>query len=288
MIPASDDLRQKVEKLAGNPVADIRHFASGNNTLLYLVDTQDKRRLVAKVANAASVRLDIEGWMLEYLAARSNLPVPEVVAAQQNILLMTYLPNSGTLDAGAETQAAELLAALHNLHSELYGLDRDTLIGPLPQPNKQTSSWIDFFRDQRLLYMARAALDENRIDGSLMTQIERLAAKLDSYIDDPAPPSLLHGDIWGGNVLSAAGKITGFIDPAIYYGDPEVELAFATMFNTFGQRFFERYNEINPLRDGFFEVRKDLYNLYPLLVHVRLFGRAYTETVKQTVHRLAA
>jgi len=96
---------------------------------------------------------------------------------------------------------------------------------------------------------------------------------------EPVRPSLIHGDMWGGNVLAANGMITGFIDPALYFADPEIELAFTTLFSTFGDTFFSRYNEHRPLAPGFFEERRDLYNLYPLLVHVRLFGGSYVDSV---------
>ena len=92
--------------------------------------------------------------------------------------------------------------------------------------------------------------------------------------------------MWGGNVLTREGRIAGFIDPAIYYADPEIELAFATLFGTFGDTFFARYREHRPLAPGFFDVRRDLYNLYPLLVHVRLFGGGYVGGVVRTVRRL--
>lgn len=283
-----DKLRNRIEEKAGGRVLGLRPFAAGNNTSLFLVDLKDGRRLVAKAATRKGARLDLEAWMLKYLKAQSALPVPDVIAADENLLIMTYLHTSGVIDEKAETRAAELLAALHGVRGEKHGLERDTLIGPLHQPNAQTSDWLEFFREQRLLYMAKAAFEEGRIDSALLNLIEKLAGKLDRYIDSVTHPSLLHGDLWGGNIMSSAGKVTGFIDPAIYYGDPEIELAFTTMFGTFGETFFKRYDEIQPLRDGFFEVRKDLYNLYPLLVHVRLFGRSYAESVQRTVHRLAA
>ena len=91
--------------------------------------------------------------------------------------------------------------------------------------------------------------------------------------------------MWGGNVLVREGRIAGFVDPAIYYADAEIELAFSTLFSTFGEPFFARYGEIRPMRPGFFEQRRDIYNLYPLLVHTRLFGGHYAGAVKRTLKR---
>lgn len=93
------------------------------------------------------------------------------------------------------------------------------------------------------------------------------------------------GDIWSRNVLARNGRVVGLIDPAIYYGHPEAELAFITLFNTFGDAFFQRYHALRPIAAGFFEERRDLYNLYPLLVHVRSFGGGYVHSVDQILRR---
>lgn len=121
--------------------------------------------------------------------------------------------------------------------------------------------------------------------GALRARIERLAARLDEWLVEPAAPALIHGDMWDGNIVHQDGRITGFIDPAIYCADPEIELAFATLFNTFGPAFFDRYQAPRPLAPGFFEARRDIYNLYPLLVHVRLFGAGYVGAVERTLAR---
>jgi len=120
----------------------------------------------------------------------------------------------------------------------------------------------------------------------MVQRIEKLATKLGDLLEEPNEPSLLHGDIWSGNVLAGDHHITGFIDPAIYFGHPEIELAFISLFNTFGPRFFNHYNELRPVTPGFFETRRDIYNLFPLLVHVRLFGGGYVSSVDENLTRL--
>ncbi len=226
--------------------------------------------------------------MLGYLKRHSGLPVPEVLYADDRLLVIEYLATSGGIGPTVERHAAELLAALHRVGAPEFGLERDTLIGGLPQPNAQSPTWLPFFRDRRLLFMARHALDAGRLPGRLMGRIEGLAGRLGEWIEEPARPALIHGDMWGGNVLADAGRIAGFVDPAIYYADPEIELAFATLFGTFGRPFFERYGALNPLRPGFFEARRDLYNLYPLLVHTRLFGGPYAGAVARILDRFGA
>jgi fructosamine-3-kinase len=133
--------------------------------------------------------------------------------------------------------------------------------------------------------MGRQALDSGRLPAASFAALERLCGKLDRYIDAGTRPSLIHGDVWGGNVLARAGRIAAFVDPAIYFADAEIELAFSTLFGTFGEAFFDRYREIRPIAPGFLEVRRDLYNLYPLLVHTRLFGASYAASVKRSLAR---
>jgi fructosamine-3-kinase len=222
--------------------------------------------------------------MLSFLKGR--LPVPDVLLCEDDLLVLSFIDaQPGELGDKAQEHAAELVAALHGHSQPFFGLERDTLIGGLPQPNPATASWLQFFRDQRLLHMAEAALEEGALPASLMARVESLAGKLERWIEEPSQPSLLHGDLWGGNILAAEGRIAAFIDPAISYGHPEIELAFSTLFATFGQPFFRRYAALRPVRPGFFEERCALYNLYPLLVHVRLFGGAYVGQVAATLAR---
>ena len=244
---------------------------------VYLVTTSDSGKLVAKVDDSATGKLDVEGYMLEYLAP--HLPVPKVLHAAANVLVMEWLPGSQAFDQLSQEHAAELLARLHGVTRKQCGLPRDTLIGGLHQPNTETDSWIAFFGEHRLVQMARAAHDHGRLEAGTLARVEKLAVRLHQWIEEPDQFSLLHGDIWSGNVLARNGRITGFLDPAIYFGHPEVELAFITMFHTFGDAFFNAYSAARPIAEGFAEQRCHLYNLYPYLVHTRLFGGSYLQSV---------
>ena len=272
--------------MTGQRLVAARPLAGGCIAEVLRIELGDGGALVAKVADPAGGGLAVEARMLRYLAEHSALPVPQVIYADDGLLLMEFIETTGGLDARAEGHAAELLAELHGLTAPAFGFDWDTLIGPLAQPNPWTEDWRDFFRDQRLLYMGRQALDAGRLPAASFTALERLCGKLERYIDSGIRPSLIHGDVWGGNVLARAGRIAAFVDPAIYFADPEIELAFSTLFGTFGEAFFDRYRQIRPIAPGFFEVRRDLYNLYPLLVHTRLFGASYAVSVERSLARL--
>lgn len=256
--------------LSGGCVGDVR-----------LVELEDGRKVVAKIGDDGV--LTVEAAMLRFLAEHTKLPVPAVQLTEENLLVMDYIPAGDGLTPAAEADAAAHIAALHDITGPAFGFAWDTVIGGLPQPNPVGAAWRDFFRDRRLIAMGRSALDAGRLPSTAFLRLERLCGRLDQWIGDSAKPALIHGDLWGGNILTRGNRIVGFIDPAIYYADPEIELAFATLFDTFGDAFFRRYGELRPLRPGFFEERRDLYNLYPLLVHCRLFGGGYVSRVEQTL-----
>ncbi len=225
--------------------------------------------------------------MLAELRRLSQFPVPSVHYCNAGLLVMDFIEtDGGSITAEVERDAAELVAGLHSIRGTRFGYARDTLIGPLPQRNSESDRWIPFFAEHRLMAMARTAYEHGPLSASDLARLQRLAERLDEFLIEPEHPSLLHGDLWGGNVLVRENRIAGFVDPAISFGHPEIELAFTTMFGTFGRAFFETYEAIRPLEPGFHELRRDLYNLYPTLVHVRLFGTGYLAGVDSTLRRI--
>lgn len=280
-------LAEQLAQVLESSVTDLRPLSGGCVAEAWKARLADGRVVAVKRDDPARSTLPLEGWMLDYLRHHSPLPVPEVYHAGPGLLVMAYIDHDGGgFDAETQRHCAEVIAAGHAMRWERFGLDRDTLIGALPQPNRPAGRWIPFFREQRLLFMAREALKERRITAELMTRIERLADRLEQYLDEPEYPALLHGDLWGGNILTRNRRLVGLIDPAIYYGHPEIELAFSTLFNTFGKPFFDAYAALRGLSKDFFTIRRDLYNLYPLLVHVRLFGSSYLGGIESTLNRL--
>ncbi len=251
---------------------------------VFRVDLDDGEPVVVKTGDA-DCGLVLEAGRLAYLRAHSDLPLPEVLHAEETLLVLSWIENDGHLDERAETDAAAVMAALHGVTGDRYGFEADTLTVGLVKPAPWTDRWIDFFRDHRLLYMAEKATEVGRLPGHMLDRVERVAARLETWITDPAPPTLIHGDMWHGNVLTLDGRLVGLIDPSCYYADPEIELAYSTLFGTFGRAFFARYHELRPLRPGFFEERRDLYNLYPLLTHVRLFGGSYVAATDQVLRK---
>lgn len=280
----SEALREKIRARLGAEASGLRPLSGGCVGEVYGLEAGGGRYAL-KVDRAETGALAVEGRMLDYLERHTELPAPRAVAYDAGFLLMTWV--EGASGGDADIHAADLLAALHKLSAEAYGFHFDTVIAGLHQPNPWMERWLDFFAEHRLVEMARQAFDAGNLPAELLRRAERLAGKLDQWLDEPDQPGLVHGDVWGGNVLGGGGRVTGFIDPALYFADPEVELAFVTLFSTFGDAFFRRYAEHRGLSPHFWEVKRDLYNLYPLLVHVRLFGGGYVSRAGGILRRFA-
>src|SRR3712207_3326510 len=202
---------------------------------VYRVEMEDGPSLVAMVDRDRESHLEWEAYMLCYLREKNELPVPKVYCFSQRLLLMQFIEGSSRFTEGTERHAAELLAELHGITADSYGHERDTLIGALDQPNPPTRSWAAFFLDHRLLYIALVAHEAGRLPVEDLRRVQRLSEMLDELLEDPNPPALTHGDVWSANVLAKGDRITAFLDPAIYFADPEIELAFISLFGSFGR-----------------------------------------------------
>ena len=277
-----------VEAHLGERLKSSRPMGGGCIGEVYRVELEDGTPLVAKVDRGGGSHLDREAYMLRYLREESDLPVPEVYHGSETLLLMEFVEGSSRFSEQAEHHAAELLAALHGITADTYGHERDTLIGSLNQPNPRTDNWVEFFGEHRLLYLANVAHRSGRLPADDLRRVERLAGRLDELVGEPNPPALIHGDVWSANVLAKGDRIAVFLDPAIYHADPEIELAFISLFDSFSNAFLERYAVIRGIDSAFFETRRDLYNLYPLLVHTYFFGGGYLDSVRNTLDRFGA
>lgn len=280
-----------VEKAVTSKIQSRQPLGGGTNVEIVRYGLDDGRQVVAKYDRSPQALLLIEAEMIRFLAEHTSLPLPTLIFAAPQLLITGFVPGASTLGPPEQMHAAELLADLHHISGTHFGLRNDegqqfdTLIGSLPQPNPLYDEWVPFFRDQRLMYMAGEAALVGQLPMEMLLRLDKLAADLDRLLDCPVTPSLIHGDMWAGNIIAHKGRVAAFLDPAIYFADAEIELAFSTLFGTFNDSFFARYQEIRPLPPGFFEVRRDIYNLYPLLVHTRLFGGAYVQGIGRTLKR---
>ncbi len=286
MSPLETDLSLLSDVLGQTPTR-IEPLAGGCIARVYRVDCSDGTTLAAKVSTDAHPTLDVEAFMLDYLRARVALPVPGVVAFTAQVLVMDHVEHSGGASGSGLRELAHGLAALHGQHGPAFGFEQDTLIGPLVQPNTEMSSWRAFYAEHRLRHFAGVARGKGGLSAGLFERCQRAADRIGDWIDDDEEPTLVHGDLWAGNVLWRDGQVAALIDPAIHYAHREVELAFMDLFGSFGSEFWGRYHDLSPIRDGFWQTRRHVYRLYPLLVHVALFGGSYASMLSSELDALA-
>lgn len=247
------------------------------------------RSVFVKIQPAAGLAMfETEAAGLAELAAANAVRVPQVIchgmAAGQAYLVLDYLSLSARGDA---VQLGRQLAQQHRASAAQFGWTRDNWIGATPQPNARHDGWVDFWRTQRLGFQLQRAA-ENGYGGALQRDGESLLAHFDAFFDGCMPiPSLLHGDLWGGNHAYLADGTPVIFDPAVYFGDRECDLAMSELFGGFAPDFYAAYREAWPLDAGY-AVRKTLYNLYHILNHANLFGGGYaTQAARMTAQLLA-
>jgi fructosamine-3-kinase len=227
-----------------------------------------------------------EAAALEEISRGATVRVPRVVchgaSPTQSWLVTEYIALSPT---GDFRMLGRRLAAMHRVTSRHFGWWRDNTIGATPQVNSPAARWPDFWREQRLGFQLRRAA-ERGYGGALQRKGEKLLAKLDLILAHHAPPaSLLHGDLWSGNMAFDAEGMPVIFDPATYYGDREVDLALTELFGRLPQAFYTAYREAYPVDEGY-ALRKDLYNLYHVLNHLNLFGAGYLRQAESLMVRL--
>lgn len=213
-----------------------------------------------------------------------TIPEPYATGHTRDIsyLLLEYIEN-GKRSSQFWTDFAHKLGSMHAISSDRYGLDHNNYIGRLPQLNEWSESWLDFFIEKRLMVQLNLGQKNNFITHGQMKLFEGLFRKLPDLIPDESP-CLLHGDLWSGNFLTGEDGLVCLIDPAVYYGNREIEIAFTHLFGGFEREFYDHYDDVCPLVPGF-SSRIDIYNLYPLLVHVNLFGGSYLPGILKTLGR---
>lgn len=276
----------------GDPtnITGISPVGGGRIHQVYRIATAKRSYLLKWNPNPLEGVFEVEARGLALLAATGTVRVPQVIATHQRpdfILLEWVRPDGDKADWNPETLGRQL-AALHRAHtSPKYGLDHDNYIGASVQPNAWQDRWIDFYRDYRLRPQIQMAVRNHAFSEIVVKKLDWILEHLDHWIDErQIRPSLLHGDLWAGNVIAGPGQQPVMIDPAVYFGDREADLAFSELFGGFSQHFYQSYDEAWPLVPGYPD-RRDLYNLYHLLNHLNLYGSVYASQVISVINHYA-
>ncbi|MCW9013472.1 MAG: fructosamine kinase family protein [Gammaproteobacteria bacterium] len=229
-----------------------------------------------------------EAEALQEMAQTHTIKVPQPVCYGDDgascFLVLEFLNLHGTPNMSL---LGEQFAAMHRISHDRFGWHRNNTIGSTPQINDWHSDWIEFWREHRLAYQLRLAR-QNGYGGELQSLGEKLLADMHLFFEGYSPqPSMLHGDLWGGNAAGLADGTPVIYDPAFYYGDREADLAMTHLFGGFGQAFYAAYGEAWPLDAGY-PVRKTFYNLYHIINHLNIFGGGYHGQALSMLEQLLA
>lgn len=285
------DITQKLQALHSSDLVleAIRPLAGGSISHAVCLQYRDVCFFV-KVAEAACLSMfQAEVTGLESIRETGCVRVPKVIligtTGERAWLILEYIRfTKGNADSAA--QLGEQLAQMHRHTNELFGFHQHNTIGLTPQLNTNSSSWLEFFHQQRLLIQLKLLHDKNMLSLSLQRKGELLLKYLGDLLAGHNPqPSLLHGDLWSGNYAFDQSGVPVLFDPACYYGDREADLAMTELFGRFPQSFYDAYQHTWPLPEGA-EKRRDLYNLYHILNHANIFGCSYLAQAEAMVDSL--
>jgi fructosamine-3-kinase len=265
----------RAETLLGTAVVATSPVAGGDictSTRLRLAGGNSA--LVKTRAHAPADFFRSEARGLEWLASAGGVDVPEVLAVEDDCLILSWV-EQGRPTTEAADDLGRRLAMTHQAGAPAFGAQDDGYIGTLPLPNRSAPTWPEFFATRRLLPYLRLARDRGSMSGSEVAHVEAVVRRIAELAGPDEPPARLHGDLWSGNVLWGQGARTWLVDPAAYGGHRESDLAMLALFGLPQlQRVLDAYQEATPLSDGWQE-RVALHQLFPLLVHACLFGGGY-------------
>ena len=264
---------ERVAELIGVPGESFERLAGGDLSQVLLVRRPDGRTVVAKASPSAAS----EAAMLRSLLS-VGVPAPMVEGEYEGVLLLEHVPNDGVFSPVAWRDVGRCVRQLHADLGETYGWPVDYRVGTVEIDNRGTADWPDFWARQRLI--ATAAV----LDRPWRARVDDLVDRLPELIPTSPVVAHLHGDLWSGNILVKDGALAALVDPACYYGDAEVDLAMLTLFTTPPGEFWEAYGALEPGWEG----RRTLYQLFPALVHLRLFGSTYAPMVDRLLSQLGA
>lgn len=287
-----DAIIQDIETATSSLLQQVNISSIGGGCInsAYKLDSNGQSYFIKVNSPHLAAMFEAEAEGLQEMYAINAVRVPEVicygVADGHSYLALEYIP-LGSLRGQASALFGQQLAALHQKQQPYFGWHRDNTIGSTPQINDREHDWLTFWQQERLgKQLAFAA--KNGFGGRLQAQGEKLLLSLDKLLQGHEPhPSLLHGDLWGGNAAADGSGNPVIFDPACYYGDRETDLAMTELFGGFGGDFFAAYQDVYPVDDGY-QMRKTLYNLYHIINHLNLFGGGYLGQAESMIDRLLA
>ena len=272
-------LEQKIADKTGSEIASIKSVAGGSISDAYKLSMKSGKDYFIKLNYVVSNDMFLkETNGLNELRKPAVIKVPTVILSENSFILMEYI-ESGVKSKSFFKNFGRKFAELHKFKGKYFGFMEDNYIGSNVQRNipgdDEKEDWVNFFFTKRLLAQYTLAEKNDYVTNELTDGILELERHIYRILDgSEEPPSLLHGDLWAGNFMVDETGSPVLIDPAVYYGHREADLAMTKLFGGFKPEFYSAYNEVYPLPDGY-EYREDIYKLYHILNHLNLFGKSY-------------
>lgn len=274
-----DQIKTKIESLISDKIISSSSVGGGciNDSQMLTTNT-GKKYFIKSNSYLPADTFYKEANGLKEIASSKTIKVPLVISVDDDFILLEYI-NSGNRTRNFFEDFGRKFADMHKHYSQHFGFYEDNYIGSTPQLNivndEEKSNWQRFYFNKRLLYQIILAEKNGYLTKELNKAFVSLENKMDLIFDGyKAQPSLLHGDLWSGNYMIDQNGEACLIDPAVYYGDREADLAMTKLFGGFGYDFYQSYNEAYPLEPGY-EFRENIYKLYHVLNHLNLFGTGY-------------
>ena len=277
-----------LENKLKHKITDITPLSGGCISSAYKLKLNNKRELFLKHNTSASNKMFItEAHGLQELNKAAAIRVPEVIMYDDDFILLEYI-SQGNKSKKIFSEFGRGFALMHKYTSENFGFYEDNFIGSNVQKNipanKEKESWTSFYFNKRILFQLELTEKLGYATSELKKGIGKLEENIEEIIGtNDEEPSLLHGDLWGGNYIVDENGNVCLIDPAVYYGHREADLGMTKLFGGLSSEFYEDYNEANPLQDGY-EYRENIYKLYHVLNHLNLFGGGYYSQAISLIH----
>lgn len=264
------NLPPELEEALGEKIIEALPATGGCIAQSYLIKTESSEYFT-KFSTIQNGMFPIEARGLKELSLQDKIQIPKVISFTENFLILEKIEVKSPAN-GFWKKFGKSLAQLHQVASGEFGFYENNFIGSTPQINTKKQNWADFFWENRIRYQLESAQGKNFLSEVDISELENTTMKL--LRDYHPSPSLLHGDLWSGNFLCSENNLPVLIDPAVYYGDREADLAMTRLFGGFSPEFYESYNKEFPLHEEW-KARLPLYQLYHVLNHINLFGSSY-------------
>ena len=281
----------EIEKLLDNKkILDYNILSDSFGINCLKIETEDEERYIVKYyfkKKGSFNAIKSEADNILFLNSNKFNFFPNIINNNNKFLIMSFIDNNNNLPIKTNDDLLGAIISLHSKRSNNYGFNFDTQIGGLKQSNSNSKNWVEFYRDKRLHYIFDLINKNQPMDKAINTKVELLLKKIDNFIPNKPKPSLLHGDLWEGNILFKNKKFSGFIDPGSFYGHNELEVSYLRWFNPkfIDRNFLDKYNDHISI-DKYYVNYEPIYQLYYSLLNVYLWDRSYIENVRGLLDKI--